>query len=259
MPRLLALPLLLTLLAAPPLSDSQKERLSTARDRTDLVDEPAFYALLENAATSPGDDLGATIPDYAAILDRPADARGQLFLLEGTLESEVPTEPLTRGNWQKVRGIAVRLANGKPVIVYLTDPPELSTIAGLLRDRSASIRIPARFYKIITSNNRAGEPTDFLVFVGKAPTHFDTYTGPSNGAFVITVVVAVIVFLGIRLHLMRKRREGKQSRLEDYLEERRLKRRVDEEAADAESAASLPDDPAEAMRQLADQPKTRDD
>src|SRR5690349_8534863 len=72
----LLLATLLTLAAVPPLTDEQRAQLDTATDNDKQVDQAGLYPLLQNALEwKPGDESGAAVPDYVAILDAPADAR----------------------------------------------------------------------------------------------------------------------------------------------------------------------------------------
>ena len=80
--------LALQLLTVPPLTREQQLQLDTAADFTTTYDEGALYPLLNNAMTwKDGDEAGATVPDYKAILDKPADARGKLFYLRATFSA----------------------------------------------------------------------------------------------------------------------------------------------------------------------------
>ena len=75
---------LVLLAAIPDLTSEQRTQLETASDFNAIEIEPAIYPLLRNAVEwSPGDEAGAAVPDYAAILADPAAHRGRLYLLEG--------------------------------------------------------------------------------------------------------------------------------------------------------------------------------
>jgi hypothetical protein len=74
----------LAIAAVPPLTESQRQQLATAYDRSEVADEGALYPLLENAMQWKEDlEVGARVPDYQALLEEPAAYRGELFLIRG--------------------------------------------------------------------------------------------------------------------------------------------------------------------------------
>src|SRR5690606_20986373 len=92
--------LLVLTLALPPLSEVQRAQLDTAADHSPLLDEAAWYPLIDNAlAWQAGDVAGAAAPDYAALLATPQAARGALFLIEGQLARARRTPIARPGPW----------------------------------------------------------------------------------------------------------------------------------------------------------------
>ena len=182
-------------LTVTPLDDAQRAQLSTAGDFDEQFDQGALYPLLHNAATwQPGDEAGAQVPDYASIMQRPADARGGLFLIEGQFAGvpdgqTVAYGPLARpGPWDgKLQwwGVVVEQwspgvdqpagddDNPQAVIAYLVNPPTAADDPPRAGDR---VRLVARFYKVWRDVDQNDQTRDYLTFVG----HFATLPGGSG-------------------------------------------------------------------------------
>src|SRR5690606_41058667 len=153
-------------LAIGPLGEKEQEQVDTAMDGSVKFDQQAaLYPLLSDAMTwRPGDESGAAVPDYAAMMEDPQLHRGKLFLIEGTLARRNRVEKLFRsGDWEtNLEEWVVGYGNEqKGVIVYLTDPPAEAT-------RGDRVRIPARFYMVASMKiANSDEMEDFLLFVGQ--------------------------------------------------------------------------------------------
>ncbi|MCC7147551.1 MAG: hypothetical protein IT443_14010, partial [Phycisphaeraceae bacterium] len=181
-----------------PLSGEAKAQLDTASDHVRLLDEGAWYPLLKEAAegTSEGKELGVRswesgeetrggeppTPvglmslDVEAVLVRPGDFRGQMFLIEGKLVGQPrAVERLVRaGPWDgrlEQWGIEVGGKEGgseggekQLVLVYVVQP------AGKAREAvgvGQVVRMRARFYKVWQDVDRTGEVREYLTFVGR--------------------------------------------------------------------------------------------
>ncbi|MBI1369815.1 MAG: hypothetical protein GC162_14310 [Planctomycetes bacterium] len=262
------------LMGAAPLTDSQKTRLDTAADGSATVDEAALYALLENAATSDGSEAGATIPDYAQMMDSPAEWRGKLCLIEGVLLAEEPRAELSREGWDKVRSLIVQVRgfDKKPgdltaedmAIVYLTDPPDLHAPVlqlnrNMLAETGSKVRVAARFYKVLNEKNIKGEGRLYLTFVGKKLAVMNAAERSYSPYLIAVVIGAMAMFLGWMLvRLFRRGRDAlltPPQRWEEYRQKKEEARKAAASAsadeADAEPEIELPENPADALDVLA--------
>ena len=247
--------LILALAALPPLSDSQRAQLDSANDSSPANDEAALYPLLENAlAWTPGDESGAAVPDYAALLAEPAAYRGDLFLIEGEFAGRPRRIPLARsGQWGSgVTEWVVRVREDpdEVAVVYFVDPDgELEAPL-----RGTPIRTVARFYKVWSDRDLANEPTPFLIFVGRTPTVVaveSSVQGPGMGGWVLTLIALAAGFYILRRYVVGLRQP------------RPLATRREFEAAIAEieedDPPSLTEDPAEALDTMSRQSEARSD
>ncbi len=238
----------LLLASIPPLSDSQTTRVQTADDDSTTVDEAAFYALLENAKAWTGGKAGAVVPDYAALRENPAKWRGELCLVQGELETVLEVSDLSRDSYASVKGLVLRPESGRPVIVYLLRPPDLtyrSRQPPLVAERGAAVEVVARFYKRLKDESRGGKERTYLTFVGKEVTTLRTPEG-SSPAGTWAIPAAVIVLLGVWFVLLSRSRRRKTEQALYH-----PRRESEGEAADPQIAA----DPAEALRRLSEQPE----
>src|SRR5690606_33143733 len=159
-----------------PLTEDQRAQLATAEDHSPLLDEAAWYPLIEHAlAWEPGDEAGAVVPDYAELLAQPQADRGTLFLIEGQLARAQRVGLARPGAWGDTltEWTIVTDANDPDdraddtvAVVYLVDPAGAFAATA---DRS-TVRVPARFYKVWSDRDLTGAATDYLTFVGRHPT-----------------------------------------------------------------------------------------
>ena len=262
----LALAIALVTRPAPPFTDQQRQDLLTARDDADYR-EQAFYALVENArawAQSPAVEGEAIrlAPDLHALLERPADFRGDLCSISGEVVQQTQLAPPYEdvSEWFVRRG-----RGGEAVIVYVVQPDRA------IANRQ-NVQIDARFYKRMHFTARDRQPHDYPAFVGRFPTRavaglsaaptISPATAPAahnRGLDVLAVIAGpvallMIVFVGMRRWIARKGRGGWPA-----LHRERLEPTHDPQQLDA--AESLPDDPAEALAELrrrAEPPRERD-
>lgn len=278
-----ALPLWLTVcwlaggaLAAPPLTDAQRDVLAThATDfDADLEAGPAIYPLLENAAGWSADDFagdaGAATPptpDFAFLLEHPEQVRGAVFLIEGTFIEQVrfPTDErdgrdrLQRSGhpaWgSQLTGWGIKVGEGADdvVMVYFVDPD------GRIDPprNGTQVRVAARFYKVWTVPDRDGRDFDFLTFVGGAREGVGGGASPGgpgwNKVVIMLVLVAAGGFYGMRVFIARKQKAGR-AHSQALLDQRRRDRDsagMDNEEEHADP--NLPEDPAEALAYLQEQ------
>lgn len=260
-----------------PLSDTQKLQVESANDKSPLIEESAFYALLENATDWSDKQAGAVVPDYDAIRRNPEAWRGGRCLIEGTLYKVLRPE-LMREGWGRVQGVVIRVDHSRAtpiaddfVIVYLTEPPPWlwrHEKEGVPRNHGSSVRVVARFFKVQpdqTEKPVEGQPRwkRYLAFVGRsmaetqpAPTHQDPGFWRVAPAAAGVAILAALVLLAFRL-----RASGSSSgRIQEHIQQRRIMRRgqnPDEDPPDvAAEDESLPPDPSQAMRALADKHNT---
>src|SRR2546426_2895307 len=107
----------LALAAVPPLSADHAARLGGAVDGADQHDE-AFLALVEHVRTwtaGPGDAPIRLHPDLEAMSAKPADYRGELCRITGTLQQSTQLAP----PFDSVVEWFVRVADSRAAIVYL--------------------------------------------------------------------------------------------------------------------------------------------
>ncbi len=228
-----------------PLTDAQAAQLATAQDNSPILDEAALYPLLQNALTWPEhDEAGAMIPDYAAIRQRPADYRGELFLIEGQLARAESVSGLARpGPWDgKLEQWVVKWGPtiDDVAVVYLLDPP-----ASVRSGRE--VRLVARFYKLWQTRDTQNQPSKFLTFVG----HTAKVTGrdTASGVTDLSMLVLIVVLL-LGAYLMLRRRTATVA-APTVPQPSKRQPDVAHGGEDAEDVGSpLPDDPAEALRQL---------
>lgn len=185
--------------SVPPLTEAQRVQLDTAIDSNRQFDEAALYPLLHNADTwQPGDEAGAMIPDYGAILEAPAQHRGGLFLIEGWFggvpkRGSLEVARLTRGGpWDdrlEQWVIVTDRQKDEVAVVYLLDPPPAP-------GAGAKVRLAARFYKVLADFDRSTppKPTSYLLFIGKTTQIMESGSGgtatPGGGALLLLVLLA---------------------------------------------------------------------
>ena len=236
---MMAWALALIFLAVPPLSDAQRETLATAIDDGLQLDEAALYPLLENALLWDGlDESGARVPDYDALLSRPAEARGDLFLIEGRFAGRTRRFGLVRsGVWGE--------ALTEWVLVLREDPEEVAVVyfvdsGGTLEAPAigAGVRVVGRFYKVWADRDQDGNPARYLTFVARSPKVLGNpvpEAGPSMLPMLLLVAVLGVVYILVR-------RMGKPDRHGPHT--RRSRHRPPDDV--------ILSDPAEALQRMAE-------
>jgi len=262
--------------AIPPLTADQRSQLASADESVAFFDQGALYPLLFNSSQwTPGDETGAAIPDYFAMLQAPADQRGSLFLIEAEyLDTSPPLKLARPGPWEpSVRRWLVR-PRQKPdliIAVMLVNPPEAPK-------RGQFYRMPARFYRLI-NDTREGAPQKLLPLLvghgavrvgsggggggiaGAIPPGLPLLPGgggSSPGAGVSPWALAVVVAIGLASLLFLVRRvlalRGSAMGWGSRAAREREREREEEARARAQrlddDGPPLPADPAEAMLEL---------
>ncbi len=243
-------------LVAGELTESQKQRLMNARDRSTTVDEPAFFALLENARQALTEQEKELTQMLKGMRENPSQWRGAELVITGTLDhAEVEPVPLQQSGWEKVRLWYVRLPNGEPAMVYLTDPPDIGKLFGVIKGWKRPVKIPVRFYKLLTRAGRDGTTRDYLVFVGKGDSPYveEAAATPWQAYFISAAALGGFAFYMLwRIRRMR-RPVAERPSIADRLTEIRDKRagRLGEgEDEDVDETIELPADPAAALEAL---------
>lgn len=247
-----------TLAAVPPLTPAQQGQLQTAADNRATIDEGALYPLLHNAEQwGPNEEVGARVPEYERIEQGPAESRGELFLIEGSLQKwDEPARWFTRGgSWDGRMQrwiVAVGPREDRYVIVYLVAPAEPSSS---LR-RGHRVRMAARFYKVWHDADAGEKAKDYLTFVGRDA----RVVRPSPGTpFPVTMPIAfLIAVMGLAWFIFRvTRRSGKVyvdgEEIKPYTNERERGREEahrPDAAAEEDEGPPLPRDPTAALIEL---------
>jgi hypothetical protein len=241
------------LAAVTPLTPEQQKQVESATDFDAGRDEAALYPLMTNALTwQDADAAGATIPDYPAILAQPADHRGNLFLIEGLFAGRPRRiENLTRsGPWdQKLQEwvIVTDQPRDQVAVVYLVDPP---TPIDRPPAPGTPVRLLARFYKVLSDRDMHGNPTDFLLFVGKSVTVTTPPRTRSSAWHTAPIFVAVLA-LGIIWLWLRTRSKPRPIGPQRFTRtEDRARGPTPRHPAEEEPIEDLPTDPAEALEAL---------
>jgi len=251
--------LLLTLLAGapgaiPPLDETQQRIIATAEDGSERLDEAAWYPLLRNATRwDAGDEAGARIPDYDALLNQPSAFRGEVFLIEGRFAGRPRALPLARpGPWGETVTewvIQTDEENDEVAVVYLVNQP----LDGDVRQPRVGqrVRVAARFYKVWDQRDLNNRPQQFLTFVGHALS-FEPTSGIYGGtgaseywpvALGLLVALSAAFFFGRRVLTMGKPRPLPSRVVREPYEE-------DEQQALDDEDPALPDDPDAALAEL---------
>lgn len=155
----------------PAMTDAQRAQLDTADDASARLDEAALYPLLENVMQWPGDEpIDAAEPDYAAIRDDPAAARGEVFQLEGRFAGRPRRITLARpGPWGDALtewAIVVRREPMEHAVVYFVDPQ--GQLEANAPRAQTQVRVVGRFYKLWRDENPHGQPVMFMTFVARS-------------------------------------------------------------------------------------------
>lgn len=247
--------------AVPALTPAQEEQIKTANDSVPGTDDPALYPLMENALSwQNGDEVGAMVPDLAAIAKSPAEFRGKLFLIEGQfagrarLEGDTLQSRARPGAWTgKLQEwvIYTNLEKEESVVVYLVDPP---VPVSKKPQPGTPTRLVARFYKANPDKDLKGNPTVFLTFVAKSATFTtpETGTGMSSSALQAIGVIAVLGVVYMIFRIRKAIKGAKKSEFslhKDETHEEREKRLAAMRAEEA-GAPPLPSNPVDALAEL---------
>ncbi|NBC10324.1 MAG: hypothetical protein GVY24_01130 [Planctomycetes bacterium] len=273
--------------AEPLLTEARRAQLSTARDGAAL-DEGALYALLDAAVDWPAfEPRGATVPDYVALMESPAEHRGDKFLIEGGYVASGVHRLARPGPWGSALHFWVikfgdidSEAGDNVAVVLMVDPEgDLET-----PNPRQPVRVPAVFYKVWRDQERhSGKPTDFLTFVARAGALSQVMVGEpvaaeegdsallkSSGPLAIVIVIALgAAWFALRRMLKsmqaaaakasgaRVHYEGdvaEQIELRDDLPEDPVEAmavlQAEHDAAEAERAKQAKRDPVEALGEL---------
>lgn len=258
--------------AVPPLSETQRIALEDTDDLSSTIDAAGLYALLENARTWPADagelEPGQRLIDFSALRASPDEARGEVWVLEGALESVAnaalytPERLLTRPSWKDLAVWHIRGPNDEIYLVCLTDPPAVAIESkvgehGIPAADTPPVRVVGRFYKLIAVANQDDQPMRYAVFVGKTarflnmPARQASGTGSTNplvGPGVLLVVLLVAAYVLIRVTLKRRAKPVRRRRHESE----------EEDDEPVEYRTDLPSDPAAALDALEHEHETND-
>jgi hypothetical protein len=225
--------------AMPPLTDQQRTRLETAHDGRDHREE-AFMALVENLRAWDGTIGNVPVrlePDIDAKLNDPDRFRGEIVRLTGRVVQVTPLPAPHDG----VLECFVRDERGRPMLVYLV--PIAGGDAAHLRERS-HIEIFARFYKRVDFTARDGQVRSYAAFVGAHPRTVASAGGGVTHLAIISIALPglLIVMILLVLVIRRQRKAGA----------RKPSARLATESVPPilDDTADLPDDPAEALKEL---------
>jgi len=238
------------LLAVPDLTEPQLQQLAMARDGAVTWDEPALYPLLTNVLSWTDDDrTGALTADYDALHRNPAEYRGRLLLIEGQLggpPQQVKQRLARPGPWEnnlQQWSILISRNPDEVAIVLLADPMPLDQLP---KRGGPRVEIMARFFKLWQFVDRQGQPTNYLVFVGK---HVNVQSGgtsqlsqPTTGAGGRWIAMAVFV-MGLGWMLLRRAVRPKPKT-------KRHRRIAPSAPPDTPSEVTPPQDPADALAEL---------
>jgi len=235
----------MVLAAGIPLTPQQHERLSITVDGPDQRDD-AFAALVENIRRwtgEPSDEPIRLSPDFKALLERPAEFRGDLCRIAGRIQQRAQLPP----PFEMMTEWFIRIETGLPVIVYVAG---LEPGTGF--DEGRLIEIDARFFKRIDLTARDGKVHGYPAFVGafprliaKAAAPQPQPIGPRRLWLIAGPVVAMlIVFAALFLYVRRQQKRRAPHRWW------RRTRDLEPTAEPVDGGASLPDDPAEALAEL---------
>ncbi len=240
--------ILIAVTAVPPLNDSQQAQLDTAIDDSPRLDESALYPLLENAlAWDDNNEAGAAVPDYDALLDDPIAGRGGLFLIEGKFAGRARRYRLVRkGEWGDALTEWVLVVRDEPeqvAVVYFVDPQD-----ELIPPHTGSdVRVAARFYKVWADRDQDGNPTRYLTFIAASPS---TTSAPAKPVFLFLPMVGGVLVLAV-VYLYVRRMSRPQTI--DPTPDRQPAGSADDAMLSDGPAQPMPQDPAEALRRLAQQ------
>ena len=233
----------------PPLTEEHRARLMQARDGGDHQD-PAFFILLRSAAGYDGDVGDAPIrlePDLTAMIERPADFRGDLCRVSGVIQQRADLS----GRYVGAVEWFVRDDAGRPFIVYVARVDETRHPLSGFHD-GQRVEIVARYFKRVDATARDGQSRSYAAFVGARPRVILPGSAQGAGAGMIWVVaVPVVILLGVFLILVIYARRHREPAVR--------RRRTGGGGAGGASGGHdmamgadgpLPDDPSDALSEL---------
>jgi hypothetical protein len=239
--------ILVALLAVPPLTENQRADLTAVHDDSPHLEEPALQVLLTNVLQwEAGDESGARIPDYDALLADPAAGRGESFLIEGKFAGRARRLKLKHdgefGDALTEWVIVVRDDPQEVAVVYLIDP------AGELESpqTGAEVRTVGRFYKVWADTDADGNPARYLTFVARSAKVVGVQTAASPSPMLPMLLLVAV--LGVVYILVR--RMGKHATARTHLYTPNTGPHA---MLSGRKQPNLSDDPAEALRRMTDQ------
>lgn len=230
--------LLTLLLATSPLAQPQPE---VPQDGPAPFEQDAFYPLLHNVL-SWGDSPAASAPpvDLAHIRQHPADARGEVFLLEGQFAGRPRKIPLSQpGPWGDNLTEWVLVLDDNPsnvAVVYLVNPQNPFNPPRV----GQRVRIPARFFNLWLDRDANNQPTTYPTFVGRSPQFITQQQQGSSQALAAPILLA---FLALAYLFWRLRRSIKRPLPRAAI-------RASSPTPEPTRTEDLPTDPAEALAEL---------
>ncbi len=242
--------ILIAIAAVPPLTEDQQAQLAI-NDDSEQLEGPTLFPLIENVMTWDAqgkDEADAHIPDYDALLSAPAINRGELFLIEGKFAGRARRYGLVQsGQWGDALTEWVLLVQDDPqqvAVVYFVDPSgELAP-----PHTGSHVRVLARFYKLWHDTDQDGNPTRYLTFIARSPS--PATPTPAKPMFLLLPMVGgVLVLVVVYIYVRRLSR----SQNDDHPPHSHTPKPPHDVMLSDSANQPLPQDPAEALRQLADQ------
>jgi hypothetical protein len=222
-----------------PLDEMGRTRLSSVVDGLDSRGE-GFAAIVEHVQDWEGEPQALPKPDRTMVLNQPANFRGELFEVSGTVESVTPLHD----PWRGISELFVRDASGDVFGMYV-----VGSIEGLTRQR---IQTPAIFYKTISIEGGDHQNRLYPMFVTSKLVIQTTMTNAeiptSLLALPLICFVALIYFYFFRMSKSKKRQQRRahiQIQTQDVLN------------AVQETSGELPEDASSALAKMYEQ--TEDD
>ena len=245
----------LTMGSPPPLTDPDRAQLDDAVDGG-YVDEGSLYPLLRNAMEwIPGNEGDARIPDYDALLNQPADFRGQIFLVEGRFARHRRFNLARPGPWGDAVTEWVVLVRQQPdevAVIFFVDPQATMPAPR----QSQPVRVAARFYKVWRDRDANNQPSQFLVFVARSPRAeggSEIGRGEANDGRVLVLLVLVLLLILVPLLAILLWQARKAKRLRMIRRSEAHHGPADHHAPSGEAGrfeSHFPEDPAQALAEL---------
>jgi hypothetical protein len=257
------------------LSPERAVQVDTAADDAH-PDQPALYALLADALEQdgPASEIGAVVVDDAALLAEPARFRGQEVVVEGRYAGRQRRIGLQRagGPWGDAVtewGIALREPMGAAgdagiVMVWFADPSGAGAGGGEIVPprHDAPVRVVGRFLNIWKDVDADGNTVRYPVIVARSATVLpprkdaSVRTGPGLGLILLLMLALVYAVWRLRRWASAGKEDWREARRE-RLRQKRAKRGVLEDEEVSQEVTGLPRDPAEALRAMTQEPRTK--